>query len=386
MEGAPMNGNAKQKLTIAHFMPWGSIGGIEIATVRMAAAMGREFRNLAFCLSEAKELRALFEKSGTETVEYAPPEPSLRHAAQFYSDSRRVARQLKLAQVDIVHFSEGKAAYHNSLAAMLAGSRMVCHIRNRYNDVTLRDRLTQKPVHKYIFVSEDSRRTYPVPLPMEKTCVVYDAVEIPDPAKIETAVSVRAEFSIPQEDIIVGMVARVNPQKDYDTLAEAAAEVLKRHPNTRFMVVGDNAIVDLNRQHYAEVAAKLADLGIAGKFTFTGYREDVSRLISAMDIFVLSTHREGFPLCILEAMSMEKPVVATAVDGIPEVIAHGTTGYLHAHGNSAELAAAITGLIEDPELAKKLGSAGLEQVKQVFTPESFTKNMAKVYRDTMNHS
>ncbi len=374
---------AGQKLTIAHFMPWSGVGGVEIATLRMVEATNDRFRHVVFCLDDASSLMDSFEKLGVETVTYAPPEPSLRHGIRFYKESRAVARQLKAVGADVVHFSETKAAYHNSLAALLVRSRMMCHVRNTYPDVSLREKLTLLPVHRFIFVSYEAKRDFGVAVPDKKSRVIYDAIEIPAMDMAASNAAVRRELGIPSECTVVGMVARVNPQKDYFTLASAAAEVLRKHPDTRFLVVGDNSFVDLNRRHYEEVVNRLNELGIADKFVFTGHRNDVSRLIAAMDISVLSTHREGFGLCIAESMAMRKPVVATAVGGLLEVVEHDVTGYLHQHGNSKELADAIIRLIDDPERANQLGLAGCEHVRQNYSGEKFVDEVSKAYSDVM---
>ena len=369
-----------QKLTIAHFMPWSGLGGVEIATLRLIEATNDRFRHVAFCLNDAVLLKDLLEKLGTETITYIPSEPSLRHAARFYQESRVVARLIRQTGADVVHFSDEKAAYHNSLAAFLARTRIVCHLRVSYPHLSLRKRLCLLPVQSFIFVSKEARRSFALSLPDSKARVVYDAIEIP----IVEASNVRRELGIPAECTVVGVVARVNPQKDYYTLASAAAEVLRKHPDTRFLVVGDNSLVDLNRMHYSEVAQRLNELGIADRFIFTGHRSDVPRLIAAMDMCVLCTHREGFPLSILESMAMRKPVIATAVGGIPEIVQPGVTGYLHQHENSKELADAIMSLIEDPEKTNNLGLTAYEHVRQNYSRQIFADEMSKVYRDVMH--
>jgi glycosyltransferase involved in cell wall biosynthesis len=373
-----------EKITVAHIMPWSGIGGVEIATLRMAALTNQRFRNIAFCLPDAHELRSRFEEAGVETATYQAPEPSLRHSGKYYKDSLLIAHALKQVKADIVHFAEEKAAYHCSLAARLAGVRLVCHLRVSNPKLSLRQHLCLRPVHSFIFVSQEARQTFAIGLPETKTRVIYDAVEVPDADTTEHNLSVRREFGIPIESPIVGMVARVSPQKDYGTLADAAAIILKKHPDTRFFIVGDNSLVDLNRQHYEEVSKNLSVLGIRENFLFTGHREDVPRLISAMDICVLSTHKEGFPLSILEMMAMRKPVVATSVGGIPEIVRPGVNGYLHQHGNSKELADAIVTLIEDPDKIKKMGLAACEEVKKNYARDTYIENISRAYSDVMN--
>ena len=371
---------SNRKLSIAHFMPWSGMGGVEIATLRMIDATKEQFRHIAFCLPDAVALSDSFKDMGIETIVYTPPEPSLRHAFRFYKAASVVARKIRQAGVDIVHFADEKAAYHNSLAALLAHARIVCHLRVSYPNLSLRQKLCLLPVHSFIFVSKEAKQSFAISIPENKARVIYDAVKIPDTDTTEST-EVRRELGIPDACTVVGMVARVSPQKDYSTLASAAVDVLRKHPNTLFLVVGDNSLVDLNRQHYGIVRQALGELGILDKFIFTGHRNDVSRLISAMDICVLSTHREGFPLSILETMAMGKPVIATAVGGIPEVVNPGVTGYLHQHGNDSELSDAIVRLIECPQEASRIGLTARDHIRKNYSREKFADEISTMYSE-----
>jgi len=380
-----MSGNVRssQAITVAHFMPWSGMGGVEIATLRMVEATRQQFRHIAFCLPDAVALQDAFQRLGIETVLYTPSVPSLRHASRFYRESNVVARQIRKAGADIVHFSDERAANHNSLGAFLAGARMVCHLRVSYPRLDWRQRLCLLPVHRFIFVSKEAKQSFAISVPECKSRVIYDAVEVPTEDMPESSAVVRRELGVPDGCAVVGMVARVSRQKDYFTLADAAVQVLARHPDTRFVIVGDNSLVDLNRSHYVEVAKKLNELGIADRFIFTGHRTDVPRLIAAMDLCVLCTHREGFPLSILEAMAMGKPVVATSVGGIPEIVTNNVTGYLHQHGNSKELADAVLRLIDNPEEARRIGASAREHVLQNYSRQKFADEIAETYLDVM---
>lgn len=378
------DGRSEQRLTVAHLMPWSGMGGVEIATLRLVEATRQQFRHIVFCLPDATALRKSVEKMGIETATYSAPEPSLRHGGRFYKESKVVARQLQQAEVDIVHCADDKAAYHNSLAGLLARCRIVCHIRSNNPYLSLRQKICLWPVVSYIFVSKESMRSFGMSLPDSMARVIYDAVEVTSSDTSESTAEVRHELDVPDGCVLIGMVARVAPVKDYFTLADAAVEILARHPNTRFLIVGDNSLVDLNRSHYAEVCRRLQELGIADRFIFTGHRTDVARLTAAMDLCVLCTHREGLPLSILEAMAMGKPVVATAVGGVPEIVRPGVTGYLHEHGNSKELADAILALIDNPEEASRMGRAAREQVRKNYSREKFVEEIAETYLDVMH--
>ena len=378
------DGKSRRKLTIAHFMPWSGMGGVEVATLRMIDATREQFRNVVFCLPDAVTLKNFLETSGIATITYTPPEPSLRHLGRYYKESLVVARQIRQAGVDIVHFADDKAAYHNSLATVLARSKTVCHIRSSNPKFSLRQKLCLLPVQHFIFVSKESKDVFAVSLPEHRARVIYDAIEIPSEEMTADKEKIRRELKIPPNCTVVGMVARVAPVKDYFTLAAAAAEIVSKHPDTRFLIVGDNSLVDLNRNHYEKVLQKLNELGIADKFIFTGHRDDVIRLTAAMDICVLSTTREGFPLSVLEAMAMRKPVVATAVGGIPEIVEPGVTGYLHRLGNSKELADAIMALIENPGEASRIGQTAYEHVRRQYSRQAFFAEISKAYFDVMD--
>ncbi len=167
------------------------------------------------------------------------------------------------------------------------------------------------------------------------------------------------------------------------TLARAARRVVARHPDARFVLVGDHEQEPAYREHYVRVRRELAEQGVADRFIFTGFRRDVPRLVAAMDVFVLCTHFEGLPLVLLEGMAQGKPTVATAVDGVPELVRHGETGLLHRHEDDEELARHIAHLLDDRELAARLGAAGRAAVETFWTGERFARDMVELYRGVL---
>jgi glycosyltransferase involved in cell wall biosynthesis len=366
--------------TIAHILPYPSVGGTEHATLRIVKAIDpSRFSSIAFCLPEAEPVRKVVAECGIPCATYDPPEPSYRHGATYLRSSVRLARELLRRQVDIVHCADLLAAHQVALAGRLAGLPVLCHIRNRFEDISRRDRSFLWPVHKFVFVSRNTWRHFAYDVSPERGTVIYDGIDIP-PASDDTGdrVSVHREFGIPEQAPIIGMMARVAPQKDFGTLARAAVRILKAQPNARFLMVGDYASMG-NQQHYQRVRADVQACGVADAFIFTGYRNDVPRLINALDVFVLSTHCEGLPLVILEAMARGKPVVATAVDGIPEVVQDATSGLLFAHEDHETLATHIAGLLTDRAWGRRLGEAGRRLVRSAFSSAQFAEGMNAVY-------
>lgn len=366
--------------TIAHVLPFPSVGGTEHATMRVARSVdASRFSSIAFCLREAEPVRALVASSGIPCVTYEPPVPSYRHAPSFLRSSLALARAFRRHRVDLVHCADLEAAHQVAVAGWLARLPVLCHIRNRFDDISRRDRSFLLPVAKFVFVSRDTWRRFAYPVPSHRGVVVYDGVDEDAVAGSEDAGErVRREFNIPPHAPLVGMMARVAPQKDFATLARAAVRILQIEPETRFLIAGDCASVK-NSAHYEQVRADLQACGVDRAFIFTGLRSDVARLMSALDVFVLSTHCEGLPLVILEAMAHEKPVVATAVDGIPEIVEDGRTGLLFGHEDHESLAAQVLSLLRDRSRAEQIGRAGRSLVRSAFNRGQFAAAMNAVY-------
>jgi glycosyltransferase involved in cell wall biosynthesis len=372
--------------TVAHVLPWPSIGGTEQATLRVAQAVEPlGFRSVAFCLKGAHALGGMFRAAGFETAEYEAVPPSYLHPRAFLRNSFTLAREFRRRRVSVVHCSDVLGAYYAALAGRLARLPVLCHVRCAFPEVSRRDRGFLAPVSKFAFVSRDAWRAFGYEVPARRGAVVYDGLEVSAAGRdAEARREVRREFGLEAGAKIVGMVARVAPAKDFETLARAAARVTASDPDVRFVVVGDNSREAVHREHYEKVRAMLEAAGVTRSFVFTGFREDVGRLVGAFDVFVLSTHGEGLPLVVLEAMARGVPVVATEVGGIPEVVRHGETGLLHAHGDAEGLAAHVSALLSDEARAGALGEAGRRSVESEFGRGRFAEEMAALYRELLH--
>jgi len=376
---------SKSPYRIAHILPWSAIGGTEKATLRIAqATTGSEFNHIAFSPDNPSPVTKMFADTGFETARYEQVELSVLYPREFLVASVRLARELKRRQIDLVHFSDRQAAPYAGLAAKLVRLPVISHVRNRYEEIGKQDERFLRSVDKFVFVSQDTWRHFACHVPPNRGMVLYDGLDInPVPDMPAARQGVRQEFGIPETSKIIGMVARVAPQKDYFTLAKAAARVIAVNRDVRFMIVGEYSAAGYKRDHYEEVTQLLKQLNIADYFIFTDFREDVPRLLSSMDIFVLSTHYEGLPLVLIEAMANAKPVVATAVDGIPEIVVDGKTGLLHTHEDDVGLAAQLLKLVQDEDRAVRLGIAGQQFVKTDFSQQRFAANVINLYREML---
>lgn len=186
----------------------------------------------------------------------------------------------------------------------------------------------------------------------------------------------RKELGLGAEVPVIGVVARLEPQKGHAFLLDAFPRVLREFPDARLLLVGDGSL-------RGACEAQCRRLGIASSVVFTGFRGDVPRLLDAVDVAVLPSLYEGMPLTAIEAAAMAKPVVATRVDGTPEVVTDGVTGRLVPPRDSAALAASIVALLRDLPAARRMGRAGRAAVLARFDLDAQIAATAAVYREAL---
>jgi glycosyltransferase involved in cell wall biosynthesis len=169
---------------------------------------------------------------------------------------------------------------------------------------------------------------------------------------------------------LVGAFGRLAPVKNYPLFLEAARLVLEQEP-VSFVIAGDGP----QRSQLESLAGRL---GIADRVRFVGWLGNPYPLLSIVDLVVLTSSAEGFGLALLEAMALERPVVATAVGAVPEIVRDGVTGLLVPSREPAALASAIVRLLRDPSLRRALGRQGRELARQ-FSPTTMCDRVEEVY-------
>jgi len=170
------------------------------------------------------------------------------------------------------------------------------------------------------------------------------------------------------------MVGRFQEPKDPITLVNAWARVGPAH---RLMLVGDGPM-------RPEIEALILKQGLEGRVAVLGARDDVPELLRTADVFILSSHWEGMPLAVIEAMMSGLPVVATDVGGVSEAVVHGETGFLVPPGNPDALALALDRLLTDPALRRRMGEAGRRRALERFTEERMLTGTAAVYERALS--
>ncbi len=174
---------------------------------------------------------------------------------------------------------------------------------------------------------------------------------------------------------VVGTVGRLAPVKGHQHLIDATPEILRRCPEAHVVLVGDGEL----RQALTERARRL---GVESRVIFTGYREDVPSLIAGMDVFVLPSLNEGMGRVLVMAMALGKPIVASRVGGVPELLGQGEAGLLIPPADPASLSNAVCMLLEDPERARAMAEAGWRRAPR-YSAEAMIESLARVYREVM---
>jgi glycosyltransferase involved in cell wall biosynthesis len=369
------------RFRVGHIMPWDGVGGTEHAALRIARAVREEgFETVFFCLGSAPVVRDFFDAAGFETGTWGPAYPGFNGYRYFLRDSIRLADEFRRKRIDLVHCADVPAGAYAGLAGRLALAPVICHVRNRHAFIAHQERQMLRAVTKFAFVSRSTWRQFAHAVPDHRGVVIYDGVESgPLAGHDDARRDVRREFNVPDGTTLIGMVARVDQQKDYETLAKAARRVRDAGVQARFLIVGGYSVEPLQLRHFEQVKRWLAENDVADQFTFTDLRSDVPRLVQAMDTVVLSTHYEGLPLVLLEAMVLGKPVIATDVDGVPEVVSHDQTGLLFPHADDEMLAQHLIAVSRDRTRAARLGRNAQSLVASKFNREQFKRGVLDLY-------
>ena len=185
----------------------------------------------------------------------------------------------------------------------------------------------------------------------------------------------KKELGIPDEAILIGTVARIAFQKDLPTFYKVANMVREKYPQSWFVIVGDGEGDELER-----AKRQALDSGVENFVFFTGHRNDLLDIYASFDLFLMTSVSEGLPNTVLEAMAMQVPVISTAVDGVPELVLHGETGYLSEMKDVRGLADSIGKLIHDKELRYKFAKAAELRVMNHFSFQNRVVKMEELYR------
>ncbi len=289
-------------------------------------------------------------------------------------------RAVDPAAIDLVHVNNYRSAPFGKFVSRWAGVACVCHVRELVTPEKIGQYRLRSP-DALIAVSEAVGHTLVEGgIPHDRVTVIRSGI-IPHATPPEgQVVALREGLGILPHDPVLGIVAHILPHKGYDDLIQALAIIKHKLPHVRCLIVGGAP-----RRRYLRHLLDLAErLSVRDRVIVVGPQEDVAPFLHAMDLFILPSLTEGFPITILEAMAAGRPVIATSVGGIPEAVRDGETGILVPPRNPGRLAEAVIGLMDAPELAARMGEKGRRRIEAAFTLEGEARQTALVYRQALS--
>ncbi|RMH68398.1 MAG: glycosyltransferase family 1 protein [Gemmatimonadetes bacterium] len=293
---------------------------------------------------------------------------------------KNITQIIRRQQPDIIHCHTSHAQTLGLLAAQITG--VPVRIAARRVDFHIRKHLLNR--WKYgngfsaiIAISEGIRQVLIQDgIPPERVVTIHSGIDLRRIQTVHKSNQVRQEFGLNPNQLLVGIVAALAPHKDHQNFLRAAAHVKAELPQTRFLIIGDGELRD-------ELEALTHTLDLHQHVIFTGFRSDVLELTATLDLFVLSSYLEGMGTSILDAMALGKPIVATQVGGIPEIVLHGKNGLLVPPRNPLALAKAIITILSNPHLREQMSHFSRDQV-QNFTVEKTVEKTESLYYQLIN--
>lgn len=332
---------------------------------------------LAVVLPEGLQLAAgKFQQLGARVV----PLP-LRRLAWPPRAAIGLAQLIREWSPDVVHIHSQEAGLIARPIARLASAQTILYTpqtvdirRARWHGLYVRfERALARITGTVISVNEaDRQRLVRWGIPSGKIVTIPNGIDLTDYEGVGDVGHLRQVLRLDLELPLVLQVGRLSAQKDPLSFVKGAALVVKDRPDVQFALAGDGPL-------QGQIAARIRELGLEGHVHLLGWREHASRLMLAADVVTLTSRWEGTPYALLEAMAWSRPVVATAVNGCPEVVAKGQTGFLVPPGEPAAWAGAVTRLLDDPPQAAAMGRLGRKRVEECFTQAQMIDQIEALY-------
>jgi glycosyltransferase involved in cell wall biosynthesis len=292
----------------------------------------------------------------------------------------------------VVHTHNSKAGFLGRLAAKLAGVPVIVHTVHGFafhdeeplwRQVLFRnlERLGSHWCDKMIFISQPliewALKDHIVG--EEKIAKIYSGIQLDQfcPVKSEEKNKIRNKWNLKQKDHVIGIVSKLWEGKGHGVLIEAFKLLKEKITDAKLVIVGEGHLYD-------ELCKMVDTNGLRESVLFTGFQMDVSEIIATFDVAVLPSFFEGMGRVILEAMAMERPVVASRVGGIPDLIEQDVNGLLVRPGDVKGLADALEKLLNDKRLARKMGREGRKRIKEQFSAHVMVQSIEKVYRELLS--
>lgn len=369
-----------EALRVSFCLANSGIGGSELNAVRTAERIDRDRYDLeVISFNDYAPLRERYERAGVSFK--VVPLRSLK-GPDLVVRGLELARHLRNRKTDVFHAHDSYGNLFGVPWARMAGvpgvvaSRRWWEYESQAGHVT-GNRLAYRLAHRVLGnTGAVAERLAREGVAQDKIRVVPNFLdpESFSPPGDDAVADFRAEFGIPSDARVVGIVAQLRPEKDHLTLLRAAAQVHRSHPDTHFVLVGEG-------ECRPSIEALRAELGLVAHVHLAGLRRDSGNLHHLFDLSVLCSTTEALSNSLLEAIAAGNAVVATDVGGNPDVVKDGTNGRLCPPGDADALAAAMSALLSDEDEARRLGEAGLALARSTYTTSAAMRALEDLYAE-----
>ena len=301
-----------------------------------------------------------------------------------------LARWLRTAPIDIIHAHYSRdlwtivPALHISGGAANIPLVFTKHIGTQKPKRDVLHRRIYRRVNYIVAISEVIRKNIILTHPVSpaQVGVIHHGVDLQrfSPDRVEGD-SVRAELGLPQASLVFGIVGRLQVGKGYLEFLEMARRISELLPTARFLIVGEPTRGEPEEAEL--ILARIRELQLNRVVKCVGFRQDVPRLLAAMDVFVFPSHAEAFGLVVIEAMAMAKAVISSNCDGVLDIVTDGETGILVPPRDASALTAAALRLAQNPELRQQLGQAALIKARTAFSLQRMLDDVESIYRNLL---
>lgn len=369
-----------KKVSILYVDPFTTAGGQEIYLLNILRGIDRE--NFIINIACPKQNALIGELRKIKNISFI--HISMANKFDFISIIK-LWRYIVNNHIDIVHLNGGRAGLIGRIASIFTYAKIVFtphslifDYKQSYNSIKTKiyiwiDKFLNKYTDYIITVCDEQaeRLKNQKHISPQKIITIYNGVDQNLFYPMKKNKTILNKFNLNENILTIGFIGRLVNQKGLKYLFEACALIQKE--NWQLLIVGDgpykHKLITLSKQHKIEK-----------KIVFIGQRNDVYNILSIIDIFVLPSLFEGFPISILEAMAAEKPIIATNINGIPEAIQHKKNGYLIDSQNNKELASAITHLLTNPYERSRIAKNARETFLSRFTFNTMINKIGDLYR------
>ena len=359
------------------------IGGGTQSLVSLVSGLDRERFHPIVVLPDSKgPLMKKLEEHEMETAIMPLGRLRRRNPLPYLKAVFRFIRFIRNKRVDLVHSNIRFTNQYLVVAARLTGVPIISHVRcimtrEWYNEyfLWLSDTFIANS-----YATEESYRPYL--RRNQKSIVIHNGVNLESFVPHRGDAAFRKTLGIGEDTFLIGVVARLVPEKGHRWFIQALKKLVDVHPNVCALFVGDTKI-DNTEWYLAELKEQLRSLGLSSNVVFTGFVENVMEVYDSLDLLVLSTDAEPFGRVLIEAMAMEKPVVATKAGGAIEVVVDGKTGFLVPYQDTDALVNAMLEFVHNPQLGNEFGKEGRKRVEELFDIRLNRERTQQLYVETL---